>query len=114
MQAIGVEQRSPQVAQKGEGRTCPSLAAVSKSFSRPPRAALLCSRYAHEAWPQQHLRLRAMAWGMLLLAGALGHRRAGMRVCVGNGGARERIASFVGKAQDEASNEEGEARSPYW
>ena len=32
-----------------QGHTCPSFAAVSKSFSKPPRAALLCSRYAHDS-----------------------------------------------------------------
>ena len=46
---------------KKQGHTCPSFAAVSKSFSKPPRAALLCSRYAHDSWPQQHLKLQAMS-----------------------------------------------------
>ena len=58
--AIHAQARSAMYAKK-QGHTCPSFAAVSKSFSKPPRAALLCSRYAHDSWPQQHLKLQAMS-----------------------------------------------------
>jgi hypothetical protein len=40
-------------SRRGE-HTCPNLAAVSKSFSKSPKATLLCLRYAQSRLPQQH------------------------------------------------------------
>jgi hypothetical protein len=114
MQAIGVEQRSPQGRTKRQGTY---LSEFGRGFQILLQAAEgrivvleVCARGLAAAAPQ----IAGHGMGNVVVGRSVGAPTCrDARVC-GNGGARERIASFVGKAQDEASNEEGEARSPYW